>query len=327
MKNALEDYLKESIDKNISVTPWNEREKLPIFLSELYTFYKINLLGEQCIVAEVLNEIQGIDNLKKHIKIISNSVDCHVVFLFRAVSAFRRKTLIQERIPFIVENGQVYLPFICLDLKKISHEKTNIIEMFSPTTQLVFLYFLYNKNLCINTSELAKLLNSSAMTANRALNELYLLGLLTFEISGKTGRSKLYKRIGDKDYYSRGSKYLKNPVNKVVYVEKIHALNIMPVAGLEALSMESMLNPPRKQIRAISKKKAADIKKYVVLNKDKIADMNLIELQLWDYDPEILVKNNLVDLISMVLSLTENKDERVEKAIAERLESETWYRA
>ena len=106
------------------------------------------------------------------------------------------------------------------------------------------------------------------MTASRALNDLHSLGLLTYEINGKTGMSKCYKRINDPDYYFRGSKYLKNPVKKVVYTEKNIATGNSPIAGLEALSMKSMLNPPKRQVRAVYKKEAENIKKYIVYNND-----------------------------------------------------------
>jgi predicted transcriptional regulator len=324
MKDILEYYLKEQIDSNIIIKPWNEKEYLPMFLSEIYTFYRMNILGESCLLIEINSEIPGIELIKKHIKVISKSVDYKLVFFFKSLSAFRRKTLIENRIPFVVENGQMYFPFLGMDIKMTKDENIKIIEKFSSSTQLVFLYFLYNKDLLINTTELAGKLVASTMTASRALNDLYLLGLLTYEVSGKTGRSKIYKRIDDTDYYDRGSKYLKNPVSKVVYVDKDIACDFL-VAGLEALSTESMLNPPKRPVRAMAKQYVKNIKEHIVANKDKIADMDLIEFQLWEYNPNSLSKNEVVDLVSLIMSIGKSNDERVEIAIEERLRSELWY--
>jgi hypothetical protein len=166
------------------------------------------------------------------------------------------------------------------------------------------------------------------MTASRVLNDLYSLGLLNYDISGKTGRSKKYSRIDDIEYYDIGSKYLRNPINKVVYLDKVayNMVNNLPVAGLEALSMLSMLNPPTRPVRAISKKKIRDLENYIVTNKDKIADMNLMELQIWDYDPMLLAKNNTVDLVSLAMSLGITTDERVEQAKEESMKGESWYK-
>jgi len=324
VKDVVEGYLKEHIDTNVNINQWNEREWLPIFLSEFYTFYKMNILGEYCLLIEVKNEVPGIEDLKKHMKTISKCLDDNLVILIKSISSFRRKTLIENRISFIVENGQMYLPFLGMQLKKVNDENVKIIKNFSSSTQLLFLYFLYNKELLINTTELAGIFNTSIMTASRALNDLHSLGLLTCEISGKTGRSKRYKRIADTCYYNIGSKYLNNPVSKVEYIDN-NIVHDFPIAGLEALSMQSMLNPPKKRVRAISKQKARDIKNYVVLNRDKIADMDLIELQIWNYEPKFLAKDGVVDLMSLIMSISETNDERVQNAIEERLKCEIWY--
>jgi hypothetical protein len=323
LKDSLEVYLKDNISVNVSINSWNGKEWLPLFLTERYAFYQMNLLGESCLLIEILREAPGIDDMRKHMKAIRKNFEGSLVFLFKSISLFRRKSLIEHRIPFIVENGQMYLPFLGIDLKKATKEQVNQIEKFASSTQLVFLYFLYQKNLRINATELVMVLNVSAMTASRILNDLYTLGLLTYEISGKTGRSKEYQRIDDPEYYRRGSKYLKNPVIKVVYMEKIP--DDYPVAGLEALSKITMINPPKRRVRAATRQKLKKVEERIVRNRDQVADRDLTELQIWDYDPDFLAKDKLVDLVSLSVSLGEMKDDRVEKAIEERLKDERWY--
>lgn len=54
---------------------------------------------------------------------------------------------------------------------------------------------------------------------------------------------------------------------------------------------------------------------------DYLYDSELqIELQLWRYDPRKLTHNNIVDVLSLVLSLEEDSDERVEQSVEETLE-------
>jgi len=323
LKGALEMYLKESIDENISIQPWDGKKKLPLFLLELYDFYQAEILGQHCILIEILHEAPGIDVIKKHMKAINKTVDEHLVFLYKSISWFRRKSLIEHRVPFVVEDGQMYLPFLGLDLKKNVDEPVKKVATFSSSTQLAFLYLLYNGDMTIYATELAAVLNTSNMTASRILNDLYDVGLLTYEIGGKTARSKIYKRIGDPDYYREGSRYLKNPVRKTVYTEK--TVEDVLVAGLEALSMISMINPPQNPVRAISKERLNEIEPYLVKDKDRIADEKLTEIEVWRYNPTLLSKEKCVDLTSLALSLKEINDERVEQALEERLKGETWY--
>lgn len=325
MKNIIEDYLKQNIDEEISIKYYDATKELPIFLLEKYSFYKLNILGEDCMMLEIINNTPGIEELKKHLKRISNITDKPLILLFKSISNFRRKSLIANRIAFLVEDGQMYLPFLGLELKKIMKERLEDIniEKFTATTQVVFLYFLYNKNIEIDAKGIANLLNASLMTATRALNELQRLGLLKYEIGGITSRSKIYKRVDDVNYYRIGSQYLRNPINKVVYIEKLSSIE--PIAGLDALALQSMINPPKVPVRAIYRKDAKQIEKNFVNNIDKINDMKLIELEIWDYDPNILAQNNIADIVSIVMSMKESNDERIQIAIEERLKGESWF--
>lgn len=321
-------YLRENIDENITISIWNDKNKLPLFLLEIYDFYELNILENQCVLIKINNDVPKINDIKKHMKILKAISNDNLVFLYNTISPYRRKTLIQNRIPFVVENGQMYLPFLGLDLKNESDKSINPIVKFSSTVQLVFLYFLYNKDTALNVTELAKKLNTTKMTASRALNDLYSLGLLKYDIGGKTGKSKNYRRIDDTKYYEIGSKYLRNPIYKVVYLDKTayEVASDFLIAGLEALSMKSMINPSKRSIRAISKRKLHDLKDYIEKDINKIEDMNLMELQIWVYDPIIFAKNNMVDLASLASSFNETSDERIEQAIEESLKGELWYK-
>jgi hypothetical protein len=321
--NALEAYLKENIDEKVSVSAWNGKEQLPLFLLELYDLYQVNILDESCLLIGIINKAPGLDEIKKHMKVLHKNFNGPLVLSFKSITLFRRKSLIEHRIPFVVSNGQMYLPFLGLDLKKVTKDHIEPIEKFTNSAQLAFLYFLYNKELRINATELAKVLSVSNMTASRILNDLYTVDLLTYDISGKNGRTKTYKRIGDPDYYRQGCEYLKNPLNATVYVDKITEDCL--VAGLEALSIISMINPPKRPVRAISKQKAKALNKHIIKNRDRIADQNLVELQIWNYDPELLSENNHVDIVSLTLSVSHINDERIDLALEGRLKGEPWY--
>ncbi len=323
MKAVLEAYLKKNIDDNIKIYKWRQSDKFPIFLKEVYHFYSTEILGRECLLLEIFDEATGIAVLKKHIKVIKNIVDNEVVLVYKTISRFRKKSLIQQRVPFIVKDKQMYLPFLGLDLKEVKDKPKKEIKAFSDSAQLTFLYFLYHKDIRINGTGFAEMINVTVMTASRILSELYSLGLLTYEIGGKTGRSKEYKRIEDPEYYEVGSKYLKNPVKNTVYVEKTK--ENYPIAGLEALSMISMINPPDRKIRAIYKKDFYKTREKIIVDKAKIMDEKTDELQAWCYDSTFLSKNNIVDLVSLSASLSEIKDERIEQAIENSMEAEEWY--
>jgi hypothetical protein len=172
-------------------------------------------------------------------------------------------------------------------------------------------------------TEFADKMGFNKMTASRALNDLYHANLITYKIGGKTGRSKEYKRITDPDYYMYGKEYLKTPVRKTIHV-KTKPLGAL-TAGFDALAELSMINPPSHPILAVDKNRLKKEQIEIVENKDLIKDSQLVELQLWDYDPKLFADKRHVDLLSLYVSLEEEADERVEQALEEVLRGEAWY--
>ncbi len=49
-----------------------------------------------------------------------------------------------------------------------------------------------------------------------------------------------------------------------------------------------------------------------------------IELEIWKYPPELFANNDMVDPLSLFLSLKSSKDERVEMALEELQERFPW---
>ena len=316
-------YLKENIDNKITIGPWQEKSKFPIFLRDIYNFYEMTIFDKQLVLLEILNEDPRVEAIQKHIKRIEELTNQQTVLYYKKITRYRRKSLIENRISFIVEDGQMFLPFLGLDLKKITQGTKEKTVVFSASAQLAYLFFLYNKDKIANATDFAKEMGFTVMTASRALNDLYDAKLITFETGGKTGRSKKYRRIPDPEYFEKGLSHIKSPVKKVVYVNQ--APEGALIAGLEALANLSMLNSSGQVVRAISQKRLGKETLEIIKNRDIVKDQKLIELEIWDYDPKQLTDKNYVDIMSLYASLKANKDERIEQALQEVLRGETWY--
>ncbi len=320
MEMPIERYLKENVDDHLTITVWQEEHTFAASLRNIYNFYEMTILGTRCVLMEVIDEMPGIEIIKKHIKRIKASVDCHAVLFYKEISRYRRKSLIVNRISFVVENGQMYLPFLGLDIK-ITHEQVGKgVKLFSPSAQVAYLYFLYNRNEKIHATEFARKMNVTMMTASRALQDLYHTNLTTYEVGGKTGRSKQYRRISDPIYFLEGQIHLKSPVKKVVYTKKEPKGAL--IAGLDALAELSMINPPDYPVRAISYEQFIEQNLEVINNEDIIKDIPLVELQIWEYDPKQFSSKKHVDILSLYASLKDEHDERIEQSLEELLK---WF--
>lgn len=320
---AIGQYLKDNIDEELTIKPWSQKKILPVFIRENYSFYEMTILGTQCILLEVIDEMPNIDQLKKHITQINNLTGLQVVLFYKEITWYRRKSLIENRVAFVIEDGQMYLPFLGLHLKNAQKDNNAAMKRFTTPAQVAYLHFLYHKDEVVTTTEFSQKMGISMMTASRALNNLYRANLLSYEIGGMTGRSKKFKRISDPDYFLRGLQLLKNPVRKTVYT-KIKPFSAL-TAGTEALAELSMINPPGHPVVAMDRMKLNEEEFEVVHNNDVIKDGKLVELELWDYDPLLFSNNHHVDLLSLYLSLKDETDERIEQALEEVLRGEPWY--
>lgn len=323
MVMTAEPYLKENIDNHVTIKPWRDKNKFPVLLRNIYNFYEMTILDTPCILLEVLDETPGVDVIQKHIKRIEELANQQIVLYYKEISRYRRKSLIENRIPFVIEDGQMFLPFLGLNLKKAPQYVESEVNTFSTSAQLAYLYFLYNKDVVVNATEFAEKMGYTVMTASRALNNLYNAKLIIYEIGGKTGRSKEYRRIPDPEYFEKGHVYIKSPVNKVVYVNRVPEGVL--IAGLDALAGLSMMNPPGHPVRAISRGQLNKQEIEIIKNKDIVKDEKLVELEIWDYEPKQFTDKKHVDLMSLYASLKEEKDERIEQALEEVLQGETWY--
>jgi len=317
-----ESYLRESIDDYLMIKPWSEKN-IPVFLRKIYKFYEMIILGKRCILLELVDETPSVDTIKKHIKRIEEITNLQIALYYKEITGYRRKSLIQNRISFIIEDGQMYLPFIGMDLNQAKDYKAKEATAFSTSAQLAYLYFLYNKDAVLNTTEFAKKLGLNIMTASRALNDLYNANLLIYDIGGKTGRSKEYHRISNPEYFEKGKPFIKSPIQKVVYVKNSPAGTL--TAGLEALAEVSLINPPNYFVRAIGNEAFKHANIETIKNKDIVKDENPIELQVWNFDPKLFSEKFHVDIMSLYASLMDEKDERIEQALQEALRGEKWY--
>ena len=318
-----ERYLQECIDENTVIVPYAENETIPIALRNMYQFYEMTILSTTCILLLVDNEKLKLEYIQKHIKWVERITLKKAVLYYREISNYLRKQLTNNRIPFVIENGQMFLPFLGLHFSRLSHTVEKAKVFFNASTQLVYLHYLYHENENIGTNELAKKLNISAMSASRALNELYRIGLVKFQIAGKTNRSKKYKRIPDPEYFTLGKDFLLSPIEKTVYLKKCLIFTLL--SGTEALAEQTMLNPPNHQIRAIGKIEFKTIPDTFIADYEEAMVENLTQLEIWKYNPKLLTNSDCVDKASLYASLRDEKDERVQIALEELLKGEKWY--
>ena len=294
---------------SIKYETWNHQDSLPIYIAGSYHFYTAYIGDKRCILLVPIEELVTLPALKKQIAKIQQIDNVPVVLELVTVSKYRRKSLIENNIPFVTEK-QVFLPFIgtMLTDEKVLLKFTG---KFVYSTQQLFLLYLYEMKKRLYMSEAGKVLPFTAMTLTRAVKQLEASGLF---LTGKDGVNKFIEsKYNWLELFEKAKKYLSTPVRRAGYIDKVQVTENMVLAGETALSEKTMLNPSRVVTYAISEK---DYDK-TLLTEELVEPDKQVRLELWAYDPKQFSRDNNADDLSVILSLGDTSDERIEEAMDE----------
>ena len=296
-----------------------EFEHLPNFIATRYQLQMVSMNEQKVIFLYPKIELEQIEVLKKHIARIRKNEHLPVVLVLTELSYRQKEYLIREKIPFVVDGKQIYLPFMAVYLQERCDAEKKIREEILPSAQMLLLHFIYGGAQELSTSQAAKdleLTPTSISRASRQLEEMELLHIkkvgvqriLQSEDSPKT----LFQKAGDK---------LLNPIKRTVYIPKEFVGTDLPESGYSALAEYSMLNAPNVRCYA-----AERISQWKDVMTNSLQDSQAqVAVEMWRYNPRKLSTRNVVDELSLALALREDADERVEEAV-EKMLNKLWRR-
>jgi len=321
--DQMKDIIKKYFDVESEIIKLDKPNNLPVYLTNKRNFYEITILEFSFIAVELAsNDETGISALKKQYGKYSDVYSVPVAFIVNNISANQRNALMRAAIPFIAPPRQIFLPFLGIVLNNRFETKPKKEEYMMPATQSLFLYLLYhNLPEGISKNEAAKCLKCSAMSTSRASDQLVNMGLIREEKIGTAIR--MYLSVSKNDAYEKAKGYLINPVQSEIYIFADQLPTEAVKAGESALAEYSMINDPQFPVYAVFKNST------LVKNLDEVSELwsnekNLVKLQLWKYDPRLFAENNCVDAVSLICSMKDFDDERIEMAIEELEENLKW---
>lgn len=307
-------YLTDTLNLKIEYQDWKNAVNLPYMITDRYHF-KIALLDKKKVLFAYVNgETEPVSTIKKHFALISKSASLPIVLILNKCNARQRNALISAGIPFIVENKQIFLPFMGMLLQEKYDAGLNAETALMPSAQVLLFFYIYNKNKELLMNDAVESLGFSAMTITRAVKQLEANHLIT---TYKKGVSKIITSdyVG-KDLYDKALAYLRSPIQKKGYVEKADIPKGLCKAGYYALSEYSMLNTPKLLSYATEK-----LKNYSIKIETQLSDVEFQQcIEIWSYDPLILAKDGCVDILSLHQSLKDDADERVQGELNEQLD-------
>lgn len=294
---------------------------LPIYLQDNRSFFKVSVSGRSFVIVffQSLDRF-NVKTIKKQLVSYQKFIGESVVCGFDKITTFQRKSLIENDIPFVSNNGQMYLPFMGVYFEKCAKTEDSKLDHFMPVTQLLFLLFLYGDN-SYTKSGAAKKLRVKPMSVTRASRQLADIGLIREEKHG----TEVWMIINEEDrkaFYEKGEPYLIDPIQSVVYVPNARVDSGTPESGEFSLSKRSDLGYPEYAEFAFYKDDPG-IRDIAGVDPDLNETDNLVRIQKWKYDPSLFSIDGMVDPVSLICSLGYINDDRIHRCL-EQVREEIW---
>lgn len=294
---------------------------LPLYLQDGKRFFRVSVSGKMFIVVFAgTQERFNIQTLKKQLASYQNAIKAEIVYGFDKISSFQRKSMIENEIPFVSRNGQMYLPFLGALFEKCTMGEDIIKEHFTPVSQLLFLLFLYEKD-NYTKLEAAKRLQVLPMSISRASKQLLEKGLITEKKQG----TEIVMTVSTKDrrdLYEKAGKYLINPIQSVLYLPNGRVDISTPASGEFSLSQRSDMGYP-KYVEYALYKDLPFVKGLAGVDPNLNYETDIVRIQKWKYDPLIFSCNGQVDPVSLICTFADTNDERIHKCL-EDVKEEIW---
>lgn len=325
LQYQVQDYLSKVLGITLRYCHWAGEASFPHHLKETYTFKQCELLNRRFLLCFSRDPELTPAAIEKHLDRVKRTTGLQGIFVANSLQSYNRKRLIERKIPFIIPENQLYLPDLGLDLREHFRKMQKVVEKLSPVSQVVVLSFLLKRLAgadSLTPTGLAKQLPYTKVSMSRSLDELRSLQLIQ---TWKQGRRAVSRFISTgQEFWQTAKPFLRSPVQKRIYTDSLHH-HLSLKAGESALSELTLLSK-RRDTWAVSSKEWKEFQEKndvrTVPNASK--DMTLAEFEIWRYRPSLLSDGPLVDPLSLALSLQDQKDERVEIAIDELINTIQW---
>jgi len=316
-------YIKEvfGLDLYVEPLPKEQTNKLPLYLANEYEFVTGKFLNINVILAQKkTNEPLTVIRYKIQFRTLTRVFNCPVILVLPDMEAYKRNRLIQQKINFVIDGKQIFLPGLLLDIKEYNL-KVDKNDFLTPAAQCVLLYHLQKESLNNCTyQQIAEKVNYPYLSITRATEILQKLGLCT------VNTSKLKIIIFEEDkkaLWQKAQAYLRTPVLRTVYYNRILNEDMCYISDINALAHYTNINPEKEVQLAVSQDELKNILVPEEIEYPRDYDCKY-SVQIWRYNPKILAVNGLVDPLSLYLSLNWSTDERVKIALEQLIEIQKW---
>jgi len=287
-------------------------QNIPLYIHNFYDIQKIELFEKDVfLLCSKTQEHLTPSQYKKQKILLEQKLNGLIIFVLSDIKSYERTRLIQQKINFIIENKQIFIPELIIDLKEYEI-KTPKNRTLQPAAQVIILYHLQKQDLNKFTyKQLASLLDYSYLTISRAVENLVNTDLCKTQ---GTKEKRLFFIDNKKELWQKSNDLLKSPIKKTIFINDDLPDNIISITNINALAHYTSINKSNKRYFAIKKQDFLKLEKQAVITHKSDYDGDF-SIELWSYNPAIISKSSFTDPLSLYLCFRNNKDERIQEAL------------
>lgn len=292
-----------------------DERRMAGWAANFYGLSRASLRGKPCVIATAKGTVRlSPMAVAKQMSKLQESLGLPVVYASASAEAHDIQRLAAAGVAFAIPGRCIFLPDMGIALKTRAASGEVFRETFSVAAQLVALSVLLRKVPPVLTfGEAVKASGYSRAAVVHALRELEHFGAC--DRKGRGGGMTFSFRPG-KELWELDRHCFFNPCKRVAGAGGLPPGAVS--AGVDALAELADLNPGEPRTYAVPMKGFAPPS-----GRELSPDTARYAIQLWRYPPTFL-GGDRIDVLSLALSLRDNRDDRVQMAVDRLLEDFAW---
>lgn len=316
----MKEYIEKCLRRPIIIESNKKlQKKLPLIYSKNYNLYSVFQDEVEWIIVQPKVELR-LNKLRYDRNQIEKVSRLNCALFFNKLNCYSTDRMMEEGIPFIIEDKQMYLPFLGMLLSEKNNRRLVPVHTISFLTQKLLLCAIYERWKEMNVTQIAEKLGVTKMSVSRCLDEMEYLDIDILDVSGKNRKVSVEEE--PREVWKKIRPVLRNPV--IAKFQLAEDIELAKKAGISALCEYSLLTDNRYPTYGITKKELQGLK---LKSSRQISTGEEIGCEVLELGYFIDFYNEKVqDPLSVLLSISKEdmQDERVEGCVEEMLEEYVW---
>lgn len=246
-------YLEQVLHQPVEEQAYEEQHRLPLSYRNAFDLRRLKIQGQAFLLAAPLEDM-SLTELRKMRLPLERFTGIPCGFYLKKVTWYASAKMVEEGIPFVWEDHQVYLPFLGMLLKNTPQQGPKHCAQIAFLTQKLLLQALYENWQNVSAVEAATRLGVSRMSITRCYDEIEALGLPFLKTQQRSRR--FYAMAEKQAMWETMRSCLRNPVIRRFRLEKQPEAD-MVLSGTTALGTYSLLGEDEYPTYAVKKEQIA----------------------------------------------------------------------